>query len=85
MQPLTFVTLSKYPETSKELKEALVGSGRARLLSSCETSDQLLGDLIRLRPAAAIIHITTESADKDLALIKQLTAKSPNKIGRAHV
>src|ERR1051325_3697210 len=78
MQPLTFVTLSKKVETSQELREALVGSGRARLLSACETQDQLLGDLIRLRPAAAIIHITTETADKDLALIKQLGIKSPN-------
>src|ERR1044071_5143014 len=78
MQPLTFVTLSKKVETSQELREALVGSGRARLLSACETQDQLLGDMIRLRPAAAIIHITTETSEKDLALIKQLAAKSPN-------
>jgi pilus assembly protein CpaE len=78
MQQLTFVTLSKNTQTSQELKAALVGSGRARLLSSCETPDQLLGDLIRLRPAAAIIHITTATSEKDLALIKQLSAKSPS-------
>lgn len=78
MQALTFITLSKDQETSQKLKEALVGSGRARLLSACDSAEQLLSDTVRLRPAAAIIHVTTESTDKDFALIKQLTAKSPN-------
>lgn len=78
MQPLTFTTLSKNQEVSRELKEALIGSGRARLLSACETPDQLLGDLVRLRPSAVMIHVTTATSDKDFALIKQVTAKSPN-------
>ena len=78
MQALTFITLSKDQETSQKLKEALVGSGRARLLSACDSAEQLLSDTVRLRPAAAIIHVTTESTDKDFALIKQLTAKSPS-------
>lgn len=78
MQPLTFITLSKDQEVSRELKDALIGSGRARLLSACESPEQLPGDLVRLRPSAVIIHVTTASSDKDFALIKQLTAKSPN-------
>lgn len=78
MQPLTFITLSKDEEVSRELKDALIGSGRARLLSACETSEQLLSDLVRLRPSAVLIHVTTATSDKDFALIKQLTAKSPN-------
>jgi pilus assembly protein CpaE len=78
MQALTFITLSKNEETSQELKEALVGSGRARVLSACNSPEQTLSDLVRLRPAAAIIHVTTETLEKDFALIKQLIAKSPN-------
>ncbi|HEU4930999.1 MAG TPA: AAA family ATPase [Pyrinomonadaceae bacterium] len=78
MQPLTFTTLSKNQEVSRELKEALIGSARARLLSACETPEQLLSDLVRLRPSAVMIHVTTATSDKDFALIKQVTAKSPN-------
>ncbi len=78
MQPLTFITLSKNEEVSRELKEALVGSGRARLLSACDTPEQLLSDLVRLRPSAVIIHVTTATSEKDFALIKQLIVKSPN-------
>ncbi|HKU74868.1 MAG TPA: AAA family ATPase [Pyrinomonadaceae bacterium] len=78
MQPLTFITLSKEQEISRELKDALIGSGRARLLSACETPEQLLSDLVRLRPSAVLIHVTTATSDKDFALIKQVTAKSPN-------
>jgi pilus assembly protein CpaE len=78
MQALTFITLSKNQETSQELKEALVGSGRVRLLSACDNSDQLLSDVLRLHPAATIIHVTTETSEKDFALIKQLNAKSPS-------
>lgn len=78
MQPLTFTTLSKNQEVSRELKEALIGSGRARLLSACETPEQLLSDLVRLRPSAVMIHVTTATSDKDFALIKQITAKNPN-------
>lgn len=78
MQPLTFITLSKEQEISRELKDALIGSGRARLLSACETPEQLLSDLVRLRPSVILIHVTTATSDKDFALIKQVTAKNPN-------
>ncbi len=78
MQPLTFTTLSKNQEVSRELKEALIGSGRARLLSSCDTPELLLSDLVRLRPSAVIIHVTTATSEKDFALIKQLIVKNPN-------
>ena len=78
MQPLTFITLSKDQETSHELKNALLGSGRARFLTACDGPDQLLSEVTRLRPSATIIHITTATADRDLTLIKQLLVKDPN-------
>jgi pilus assembly protein CpaE len=78
MQPLTFITLSKNQETSQELKNALDGSGRARLLTTCDSADQLLGEVTRLRPSVALIHVTTATADRDFTLIKQLLTKNPN-------
>ncbi|HEV8427396.1 MAG TPA: AAA family ATPase [Pyrinomonadaceae bacterium] len=78
MQPLTFITLSKDQETSLELKTALQGSGRARLLTACDGAEQLLNEVTRLRPSATLFHVTTATADKDFAFIKQLLAKNPN-------
>jgi pilus assembly protein CpaE len=78
MQPLTFITLSKDQETSQELKEALAGTGRSRVLSACDSPEEMVADLIRLHPSAAIIHVTTGTSERDFALIKQLNAKSPN-------
>lgn len=78
MQPLTFITLSKDQETSHELKNALLGSGRARFLTACDGPDQLLSEVTRLRPSAVIVHVTTATADRDLTLVKQLLVKNPN-------
>ena len=77
MQPVTFITLSKDQETSQELQNALHGSGRARLLIACDGPDQLLSEVTRLRPSATIVHVTTATADRDFALIKQLLVKYP--------
>jgi pilus assembly protein CpaE len=76
MQPLTFITLSKDQESSKELRRALADSGRARLLLDCDNPDQLVADVLRLRPSAALIALGA-SPDKDFLLIKQLVSKSP--------
>ena len=78
MHSLTFITLSKNDETSKELKEALGANNRVRLLKASDSAEQLLADIIRLHPSAALIHVTTESSEKDIALVKLLAAKSPN-------
>jgi pilus assembly protein CpaE len=77
MQPLTFITLSKRNESARELREALAGSARARLLAVCEDLDQMLADVIRLRPSAAIILLEAENSEKEFALIKKLVAASP--------
>ncbi|HXQ34548.1 MAG TPA: hypothetical protein VN843_11100 [Anaerolineales bacterium] len=78
MQPLTFITLTKNQETAQELKAALNGSGRARLLTACDSADQLLSEITRLRPSAALVHVTTATADRDFTLVRQLLAKNPN-------
>lgn len=78
MQPLTFITLSKNQETAQELGEALKGSGRARLLTACDSADQLLAEITRLRPSVALVHVTTATADRDFTLVRQLLSKNPN-------
>jgi pilus assembly protein CpaE len=78
MQPLTFITLSKNGESSGELRDALVGSGRAHVLANCASPDQMLADVVRLRPSAAIITVEQDNSEKEFALIKQLVAASPD-------
>jgi pilus assembly protein CpaE len=55
----------------------LTGSERTRLLTDCEVPDQLLADILRLRPSAAIILLDGHNQERDFALIKQLTATCP--------
>jgi len=77
MQPLTFITLSK-SESSDELKEALAGSGRTHLLADCQSPEQMLADVVRLRPSAAVITIGSGNSEKEFGLIKQLAAACPD-------
>lgn len=78
MQPLTFITLSRNGESSDELRDALAGSGRAHLLADCHSLEQMLADVTRLRPSAAVISVGPENSDKEFALIKQLAAACPH-------
>jgi pilus assembly protein CpaE len=78
MHPLTFITLSTNGESSDELRNALAGSGRARLLAACHTLEQMLTDVTRLRPSAAVITVEPDNSEKELALIKQLSGACPN-------
>lgn len=66
MHPLTFITLGKNSESSDELRDALAGSGRAHLLADCHSFEQMVADVNRLRPSAAIITIGTDSSEKSL-------------------
>src|SRR5687768_6895729 len=75
MQSLTFIMLGKTREFSDELRPALAGSGRAHVLADCENAAQLLADVIRLRPSAAIVEAEGES---EFVLIKELAAASPS-------
>lgn len=77
MEPLTFITLCRNLEGSKEIREALAVSSRARLLTDCQAPDQLLADVLRLRPSAAIIVLDGHNQERDFAHIKQLTATCP--------
>jgi len=77
MQPLSLILLSKNNESSQELQDALAGSTRVRILATCENADQMLADIIRLCPSAAVIILEAENTDKEFLLIKKLVAASP--------
>src|SRR5882762_9353215 len=78
MQPLTFITLGNSSESSDELRDALAGSGRTHLLADCHSFEQMLADVSRLRPSAAIVTLGPEGAEKEFSLIKQLATTCPN-------
>lgn len=77
MQPLTFITMCSKPEASRELRDALIGSARTRLLAECADQQQLLADSLRLRPSAVIIALESQDSEREFALIKQLAARCP--------
>ena len=77
MQSLTFITLSN-GETSNELRDALAASGRAHLLADCQTLEQMLADVTRLQPSAAVITVGPGNSEKEFVLIKQLAAACPD-------
>lgn len=77
MQPLSIILLSRNSESSQALRDALTASTRVRILAVCENADQMLGDIIRMRPSAAVIALESENSDKDFLFIKKLVAASP--------
>jgi pilus assembly protein CpaE len=77
MQALTFITMSRKQEPSTIVKEALRNCPRTRLLADCEDPNQLVADVHRLKPAAALIVLDSLNGDQDFRLIKQLSVSSP--------
>ena len=77
MHSLSFITLSQSPEASKEIRDGLSGTPRARVLAECHDTDTLFVDALRLRPSAVIIVLETDAAEKAFPLIKKLSAAVP--------
>ena len=77
MQPLTFITLGRNAEGSREVRDALTSSTRTRFLSQCDDPNELVNDVIRLRPSATVIVLDSNDPEKDFAIIKQLGATCP--------
>ena len=78
MQSLTFVTMGRDPESLKEISDALTASGRARLLTTCDNSDQFRADVLRLRPSAMIVTLASDHEEAEFELIKQLASACPD-------
>jgi pilus assembly protein CpaE len=78
MQLLTFITLSRTTDSSAKIKEALLASARLRLLADCSDAQQLIADVLRLRPSAVLITLDAANSENDFALVKQLAASCPD-------
>lgn len=76
-QPLTFVVLSTDLDNFKAIRTALSTDNRVQLLAGGDDAEQLFGEIIRLKPSAAIITLGA-NADQEIKLIKRLAAESPN-------
>jgi pilus assembly protein CpaE len=80
MGPLTFITLTRNGEFSRTLKEALAGSSRARLLADSDNFGQMLDDVRRLAPSAAIVVVEADNEEKDFDFIRKLVAANPGTV-----
>ncbi len=76
-QPLTFVVLSTGLENFKEIRGALVADNRVQLLAGGNDADQLYDEIVRLKPAAALI-VLGANADQAVKLIQRLSREIPS-------
>src|SRR5213593_3053652 len=77
MHLMTFSIIGKNQEACTEIKNALFGSANSRLLTECDDQDQLIADVLRVRPSAAIIVLEINRHEEQFSLIKQLAAAAP--------
>ena len=75
-QPLTIVVLSTGLDNFKEIRTALSTDNRVQLLAGGNDAEQLREEIVRLKPAAAIITLGANS-DQAIKLIQRLTVDSP--------
>lgn len=75
-QSLSVVVLSTGLDNFKEIRAALATDSRVQLLAGGDDVEQLHGEIVRLKPAAAIITLGA-NADPAIKLIQRLTSESP--------
>src|SRR4029077_5717806 len=75
-QPLTVVVLSTGLDNFKEIRTALSTDNRVQLLAGGNDAEQLHEEIMRLKPAAAIITLGANS-DQAIKLIQRLSTESP--------
>jgi pilus assembly protein CpaE len=61
-----------------EIKNALSGSAFSRLLTECSDGHQLLSDVARVHPSAAVVVLDVLYHGDQLELIKELAAAAPD-------
>ena len=76
-QPLTLVVLSTGLDNFKEIRSALSSESRVHLLAGGDDAEQLHGEIVRLKPAAAIITLGTNT-DQAIGLIQKLHSECPS-------
>src|SRR5688500_10386115 len=75
-QSLTFVVLSTGLENFKEIRAALSNDSRSQLLAGGNDPEQLYEEIVRLKPAAAIIALGG-NAEQSIKFIQRLNSESP--------
>jgi pilus assembly protein CpaE len=75
-QPITFVVLSTGLDNFKEIRKALSAEPRIQLLAGGNDIEQLYEEIVRLKPAAAIIALGS-NADQAVNFIQRLNAECP--------
>ena len=75
-QPITIVVLGTGLDNFKEIRAALSGDDRVQLLAGGNDVEQLREEIIRLKPAAAIISLGANS-EQGLKLIQNLVTEAP--------
>jgi pilus assembly protein CpaE len=75
-QPITLVVLSTGLENFKDIRKALSAEARVKLLAGGNDTDQLYEEIVRLKPAAAIIALGP-NADQAVKFIEKLNAEVP--------
>lgn len=76
-QPLTIVVLSTGLDNFKEIRSALTGDSRVQLLAGGNDAEQLYDEIIRLKPAVALITLGT-NAEQAIKLLNRLTKEAPH-------
>jgi len=76
-QPISFVVLSTGLDNFKEIRRALSAEGRAQLLAGGNDADQLYEEIVRLKPAAAIIALGP-NAEVAVKFIQRLNTECPS-------
>src|SRR5215211_9033044 len=75
-EPISVVVLSTGLENFKDIRRALSAEARVKLLAGGNDTDQLYEEIVRLKPAAAIIALGP-NADQAVKFIEKLNAEVP--------
>jgi pilus assembly protein CpaE len=76
-QPITLVVLSTGLDNFKEIRRAVSAEQRVKLLAGGNDADQLYDEIVRLKPAAAIIALGPNAAQA-VRFIERLNTECPN-------
>jgi len=78
-QSLTLVVLSTGLDNFKQIRAAVAMDSRVQLLAGGDDVEQLHGEIVRLKPAAAIITLGA-NADQAIKLIQRLGSEAPKTV-----
>jgi pilus assembly protein CpaE len=78
-QPITIVVLSTGLDNFKEIRSALSSDNRVQLLAGGNDTEQLYEEVMRLKPAAALVTLGA-NADQAIKLIRRLTSEAPKTV-----